>query len=418
MTRAVSRLLLSYGVFLIIGSVFIPNAHSVAQGRVSLSSCSSKANGVSLPCGNVLSGESAVSSVSDGVSVGMGFSSVLNKNLLIVKNIDESGNSRDASGAAATDERSHDVDNSADNGNESTNDATMPTNLTESLPNESSPLKSLYVYVKKPGLGSTLTKPVFKGNAFVGVFNSCTSYLSNPVQSSINDSVCFLDDEYNDRITFEITYRVSGDVIERAFETHPARLKLQDNVSETAGPAIYAATVNKMASTAEVTVMYNCKTGSSGTISLVIDLWFVESENSSLSIPWTKSCTSGKNMQVKFGYILEKSKVMLNETHVPAMTVTPSDVSTEIFLKLEQPGAQQAFLAPFVTSSNPDITDIAVRGNHPSGGVLHGLEETTFQVSYDCKQKGTTEIGVSVAIPPFDNLTTSWTKGKLQSLAV
>lgn len=414
MMRPVSRLF-SCGILLIIASAFVQQAQSVSEERFTLSPRYSEIDQGRIPRDNILSGESSESPASSGVSTGVESSDILNDNLLTAKNLDEEGDGGHESGTAVTEDRTHDMDDSADNGNEPTNNVTMLTNLTETPSNESSPLKSLYVYAKKPGLGSSLTDPVFKGNMFVGLFNSCTSHVSNQVLSSVNDSACFLDDEYNDRLTFEMTYLTSGDVIEDAFEKHPPQLKLQDSISEVAGPTVSVTDVNKMASTAKVTIMYNCKTGSSGTISLVLDLWFGMSENSSLSIPWTKNCRTGKNKQIKFGYVLDNNNVNFNDTQVPAMTVTPSDVSTEVFLKLEQPGAQQAFLAPFVISSNPEITDVTVRGNHPSGGVLQGLEQTTFQVSYNCEQKGSTEIGVSVAIPPFDNLTTSWTKGKFQS---
>ncbi|KAI0565095.1 hypothetical protein FGB62_22g352 [Gracilaria domingensis] len=293
-------------------------------------------------------------------------------------------------------------------------DTTTSKNQSNVLSITPSPLKTLYIDITKPGLGSPITQPVFKENAFVGLFNSCSKLEINERTGTVEDDMCFQDDKYNDRIVFEMTYLTANDVIENAFQKHPPKLSTQDGADDIATPSIFVTDVSRATSTAKVVVLYNCK-AASGSIYLSLHLNFGESEASNLSIPWTKTCSTGENDKISFGYVQDKdsasNKIDFNNSEASALVVAPSDVSTEVYLKLQQPGAQQAFLAPYVTSSKREVTEVLVRGNHPSGGVLNGLEETLFQVSYNCEQKGSTEIHVSVALPPFDNMTASWIKG-------
>eukprot|EP00737_Agarophyton_chilense_P001077 gb/GEZJ01001196.1/.p1 GENE.gb/GEZJ01001196.1/~~gb/GEZJ01001196.1/.p1 ORF type:complete len:412 (+),score=47.58 gb/GEZJ01001196.1/:3026-4261(+) len=289
---------------------------------------------------------------------------------------------------------------------------TTTSNHSNDPPIASSLLKTAYIYISKPGLGSPLTQPVFKENGLVGLFNSCSKFGIHENIGPIGADTCFQDDEYNDRITFEMTFRESRNLIENAFHHQPPNLLTQADTDQIAEPRIFFTDVSMATSAAKVVVLYDCKPGLSGSIYLSLQLSFGDSR---LVIPWTKTCSSGENEKISFGYIIENgsksSKINFNKSESSALVVTPSDVSTEVYLKLQQPGAQQLFLAPYVTSSKPEITEVLVRGNHLSGGVLNGLEENLFQLSYTCEQKGLTEIRVTIAFPPFDNVTASWTKG-------
>lgn len=93
------------------------------------------------------------------------------------------------------------------------------------------------------------------------------------------------------------------------------------------------------------------------------------------------------------------------------VTVGASDESTEFYMKLLQPGAQQVFMAPYITSSFSDIVSITIRGNHPQGGIVEGLMITKLQVGYECHRKGEATIEATVAIPPFQNISAVWKKG-------
>lgn len=288
---------------------------------------------------------------------------------------------------------------------------------------KASPLSSLYINTVKPGLGSPVTDKVFKEGALFGLFNSCRTAEEDSTQ--INDGViCFADDPFNDRLTFEMTYGVPGSDIERAFHDHPPILQLLGNSSESAESDITEKEVLVATSRAKITVSYLCRKGSDSMISLQLKLQFGTGDENTIPIVWTKQCASGVNSQLEFGYTVDgqasgdpKRHPFGSDADAPYV-VPPSDVSTEVYAKLQQTGAQQEFLAPLVTSTDPEVVTVTVRGNHPNGGVLQGLEMTRFQISYECLKKGSSDIHVSVGIPPFQNLTSSWEKGKFTKLLV
>lgn len=271
----------------------------------------------------------------------------------------------------------------------------------------------MYIETSKPGLGIPLTSTVFKDGSFIGLFNSCST-ASVESQSGVVDD-CFQDDPYNDRLLFKATYLSPGTLIQHAFLQQPPTLK---SIGDAASPRITDAEVDPSASTAQLIVAYSCKSNSKGSIFLSLTLHFDESDNSTITIRWRKICESGINTQLSFGYLSkQKSDISAtknlfsgNDSVVP-LIVAPSDVSTEVYIKLLQLGAQQVFVAPYVTSTNPDVTSVTVRGNHPLGGVLNGLEMTSFLVNYECTRKGMSDIHLSFAIPPFENKTASWKKG-------
>lgn len=293
---------------------------------------------------------------------------------------------------------------------------TAPTSETNVNSTSESPLALVYIDTVKPAPGSSLTTTVFKDNAFVGKFNSCRTTGEEP-QRLYNISDCFRDSAYNDRLAFEATYKLPSSTVQKAFDDHPPSLKLLGSSSEFGSAAIRESSVQQADSTAMVHVLYNCDKLSNGIVSLMLTMQFTEANNSIVTILWTKQCVSGINTKIEFGYKIEDQAKGVTEHHpfnnesAPALVVVPSDKSTEVYAKVLEPGAQQEFLAPLVSSSDPSIVEVAVRGNHPKGGILRGLEAAAFQVSYECLTgKGSSQVSVSVAIPPFNNLTASWEK--------
>ena len=279
-----------------------------------------------------------------------------------------------------------------------------------------SPLDSMFIEIRKPGLGSPLTETVFKEHSLDGLFNSCVIDPAYTVEGD-NSTACYTDDAYNDRITFSFTFRFPATELDSQFEKHPPSLEVLGDSSSISEPMILTKGINKDDSTGKVSVAYGCKTASSGVIALSLTLHFGEKEGDSVSIRWKKECRNEKNDKIEIGYLLlekgnsDTTKQPFPSTESP-LVVAPNDVSTEVYIKLGQAGAQQQFLAPYITSSNLAVTPVTLRGNHPAGGVLEGLEQTTLQVGYHCATEGETDIALSIGIPPFENLTATWKKGK------
>lgn len=277
-------------------------------------------------------------------------------------------------------------------------------------------LSSLYINTVKPGRGSPISTPVFKENSLVSLFNSC--HAADDDSTRLGGSAdCFEDDAFNDRLTFQITYSISGSVIQKAFEDHPPNLTLLGESEDVAESVISDYSVDMKDSNAKVSISYRCKQNSDAEISLQLRLQFGDDDDSSIDIFWKKVCKSGPNEEIEFGYIVQDKDSGEKENHEfgkdsdAPYVVSPGDVSTEIYLKVSTPGAQQVFLSPYIHSMNSDVVTVSVRGNHPKGGTLQGLLPTSFQVSYECSRKGSSDILVSVAIPPFQNLTTTYRKG-------
>jgi len=282
-----------------------------------------------------------------------------------------------------------------------------------------SPLLSMYINIAKPGLGNeVLSEVVYKEHSLSGLFNSCAVAASDASEGHLlNVSSCYQDDQYNDRISFAMTYLSPGNYIEDSFAENPPVLDIIGESGKLATPEITETKVNLGKSTALVTVSYHCDPDSNGTLHLKLRLQFDEGDENKLSLLWTKVCKGGVNDNIEFGYVAA-DRENASPTHHSfsredgsPLIVHPSDVSTEVYAKLGQAGAQQEFLAPFVTASNSEIVTISVRGNHPDGGVLKGLESNSFLIIYECLSKGSSDIDVTVGIPPFQNLTTRFSKG-------
>lgn len=273
-----------------------------------------------------------------------------------------------------------------------------------------SPLQNMYINTAKPALGSTTTETVFSNNALVSTFNSCT------LETKVNSSDCFADDMYNDRLEFQIVFHYDANLIRDAFTSRPPSLSTASFASALASPAIVTATVHDDDSTASIIVRYNCKQDNHGIVPIRLLIHFGnDSDSANVAIHWQKACESGVQSKILFGYLSGNSADGSTEQHefggddAPLVIVNPSDESTEFFLKLDVPGAQQEFLAPHITSSKDNVA-VSVRGNHPQGGVLQGLESTSFQIGYDCLKQGETTIEATIAIPPFKNVSATWKK--------
>lgn len=314
-----------------------------------------------------------------------------------------------------------------DAGNTTATNTTVPAsqspaaNSTQGTSNETtsesdSHLSSLYINTVKPGRGSPIITPVFKENSLVSSFNSCR--LADDDSFRLDGSAdCFEDDAFNDRLAFQITYHISGSVVQKAFEDHRPNLSLLGDSRNVAESTISGYSVDIPNSNAKVSISYGCKQDSDAEISLRLRLQFGDDDDSIIDIFWKKMCKSGLNDEIEFGYVVQDKDSGEEEHHEfgtdsdAPYIVSPGDVSTEIYLKVNTPGAQQEFLSPSVRAKNPQVVTVSVRGNHPKGGTLQGLLSTSFQVSYECLTKGSSDILVDVAIPPFQNLSTTYRKG-------
>lgn len=252
---------------------------------------------------------------------------------------------------------------------------------------------------------------MFKDNQFTSSFNACS------LETPENSSSCFQDDKYNDRLEFQITFQLDAAEILEAFQSHPPTVETTTTGETIASPSVTVANVTDDGTSAKVEMLYNCRSNARGVIPLQLTLSLGKTDDMLLTIHWQKLCENGANDKMEYGYLSGSLTSGNVEQHnfgqetAALLTVLPSDMSTEFFMKLDQAGAYQRFLAPYVASSSLDIASVSIRGNHPQGGVVEGLLLKTFQIGYECHQQGQVIIETNIGIPPFQNISATWKKG-------
>lgn len=285
-----------------------------------------------------------------------------------------------------------------------------------------SALHTMYINTRKPSLSSPITLAVFSNDELSSAFTNCT------LQSPLNSSDCFIDDAYNDRLSFQLTVHDASAKFSESMAARPPEVSSTVDGQTIAGPALmlaslledYSNLVNVQdPNSIIVTVKYNCKSNSNGIVPIRLLLHLGEDDKADVTIHWQKVCANGINDKMEYGYLTGAEDIGSALQHsfgtdtAALVTVGASDESTEFFLKLGQPGALQVFLSPYIFSTFSDIVSIHVRGNHPQGGVVEGLKITKFQVGYECHRKGEATIEANIAIPPFQNISAVWKKGML-----
>lgn len=293
---------------------------------------------------------------------------------------------------------------------------TLPGNASEPAvlppPSNQSALQWVSLNTRKPALGMFDVEAVFTENHLTPEYNSCT--WDTPTNSNSTD--CVVDNEYNDRIMFDMEMQFEHEYFRRFLAAKSPIIETQTSASSIATPTISDVSVNGE-KRSMVTVFYNCRSDANGFIALRMSIYFSDNERDTLQVIWHKKCSNGQNDRISSGYLtgdFSKGTQDLQDfgqDTAALLKVSPSDVTTEFFLKLDSTGSYQEFSPPYLTSSDTDTVSLSIRGNHPRGGVLEGLQVSTFQVVYDCHRQGEATIEANVGIPPFNNVSAMWKKG-------
>ncbi len=68
-------------------------------------------------------------------------------------------------------------------------------------------------------------------------------------------------------------------------------------------------------------------------------------------------------------------------------------------------------MVPYLTVENPSVVRTKLRSSARLGGVLQTFGNVEIPVIYECQARGRSSVSLTMGIPPFSNLTVSWTKG-------
>lgn len=215
-----------------------------------------------------------------------------------------------------------------------------------------------------------------------------------PEKSGIDPkSSCVLPDVHTDRTWFQFTYASAA---KDSSVTKPVITVVQITNNSVITPTVKDFNTTPEQGTGQFTVYYGCKT--SGTA--IIELKMKVTKTQGISMKWKKICGSGKNEFVTLTPMSLSSSGGTLESG-------PTEETTTVNLGVKYPQTFIEFHKPYLTSSNKDV-GVELRGHVQAGEVTS--EPRAFKVFYTCKTQVKSEISLTVAIPPWSNVTLSWMK--------
>lgn len=206
-------------------------------------------------------------------------------------------------------------------------------------------------------------------------------------------SACFVDGKYIDRASFTFKFR--------AYDN--ASTIAAPNVSVKEKGALEAQVkdfvMSKKDGTGSFFVRYGCqKANTTATVTLSMQI----SAKHEAKVTWSKVCGGGKNehLTISSSDLVMKPPLILPEAG-------PMQVSTVIELKTGFPQLSLDFKKPYLVSKSADI-GVKLRATLNEDTL--SIKPKQFVVIYDCKTKTRGVISLTMAIPPWNNATLSWTK--------
>lgn len=154
------------------------------------------------------------------------------------------------------------------------------------------------------------------------------------------------------------------------------------------------------------TVRYSCKNKAKAKIWLVMKV----TDFKNVTISWQKTCGDGVNKYISISSSnLRTSETTENPSSSALLPLEagPMQRMTTVNMRTMFPQTSIEFKAPYVVSENKNIS-VSLRSTL-KGNTL-GISNTTITVIYVCKTFASGKISLTVAVPPWKNVTLSWTK--------
>jgi hypothetical protein len=264
---------------------------------------------------------------------------------------------------------------------------------------------------------------VYASGELTGLFATCIAPATSP-------SSCYTASPYQERATFVFRRPRASERNSSVVSTH-----LKPIATATGGraaPQVADYSYDETTGDGRFDVMYVCASpqdseadavhaegrNDSSVIRLRVPL--ATNVSASVELMWIKVCGSGKMPFADIGYVDADNRMVLfngDGTHGDAKEVGlefgPNQPTTSLALRLREPAVILSYHAAHVTSSVPEKVGFSVRGSRTKGTLNRATpegDEAKVSIIYNCNSAGTAEFSASFAIPPWRNLTASWTK--------
>jgi hypothetical protein len=230
--------------------------------------------------------------------------------------------------------------------------------------------------------------PAVVNGSVMAMFSNCSSPGTGKAEEET--SRCLVASPYADRLTFRLNFLQNESLARENIRDHAPRVSADGG---RANPVATAVDVDRNEPFAVFAVKYMCEAPSdaasapnaSSTITMTVEL----GPTRVVDLVWTKVCGSGHFDPVLFGYRNHESQVILfndDGTHGKdkdvGLEVGPHDLTTVLSLTLKPSSAGSLdFLAPYVTSSDPEKAAFVVRSALMGGTVWAGEADHLAEIS-------------------------------------
>lgn len=223
---------------------------------------------------------------------------------------------------------------------------------------------------------------------------------------------CFRDSGFTDHIEFKYYYPSSlfedgNTVISSAQIVHREDDRSQAFISNKE-----ARTLTASEPFGVVQIYYGCMENTTETLALILEVKNT-THTETIKMSWEKTCTTGNAWHIKIRNKSPSKETILwpYEDVERNMFVSPSQMSTNLEVSINQRYLNQYFMEPTITASNSSIVVTSLRGTESKGGILHSGIPVNFNVMYACKGAGDSMVEFTMGVPPFQNISFSWWKG-------
>lgn len=250
-------------------------------------------------------------------------------------------------------------------------------------------------------------QPIFENGTLAATFSKNPTTSSLDAISGASDIDWYSEADYFDRIDFRFTFAQDSSAY--------AITKPTISVSPGSGidPQIVGFSVDTESANGMFTIMYRCRPA--GTKKNFIAMHLPITRGHSVDTVWIKTCGSGHFHHLVVGFKSQNSDIIefnpdgsMGEAERRKLEVGPMDPSTQFSMRLKPPAENLEFGRPFLESTSSDFS-VHLRGT-VAAGTFSGDTDTSFTVMYDCNKRTTVEVRLSIAIPPWDNVTIDWRK--------
>lgn len=149
------------------------------------------------------------------------------------------------------------------------------------------------------------------------------------------------------------------------------------------------------------TIVFHCVKKVHATSLEVFDLTIPILKDYSIKTRFAKNCTSGVHPYVRLG-AMEAGSPKLLPLPLQRISMSPTSLTTDLFLRVLPPAESQVHGVPLVESSNDGIK-VSLRGMASEERIVVG-EDLKFSVMYECVVNGVSDINVVIPVPPWEDI--------------